>query len=196
VIDRGVATTTGITASVPTMLALVEALGGPDKARSLADELGVESWGPEHDSARFGLNLERAWAYTVNKAAVWRGEHWNIPVRDGMDDIRLALAADAWVRTGHVTVEASSANRSVTLLSGLKLAAGPGTSGAGEMPLAPELKPVQQLDRTLCEIADRYTPARRDWVMQEMEYAGVGTAPRRDVAVADGVDSGAVCVIR
>jgi putative intracellular protease/amidase len=196
VIDRGVATTTGITASVPTMLALVEALGGPDKARSLADELGVVSWGPEHDSARFGLNLERAWAYTVNKAAVWRGEHWNIPVRDGMDDIRLALAADAWVRTGHITVEAASSSGPVTLLSGLKLVAGPGTRGAGEMPLAPELKPVQQLDRTLCEIADRYTPARRDWVMQEMEYAGVGTAPQRDVAVADGGDSGAVCVIR
>ncbi|HWL27769.1 MAG TPA: DJ-1/PfpI family protein [Burkholderiaceae bacterium] len=186
VFDRGVVTTTGITASVPTTLALVEALGGPAKARSVADDLGVASWGPEHDSARFGLNLDRAWAYAVNKAAVWRGEHWNIPVRDGMDDIRLVLAADAWVRTGHVTVEAASASGPITLRSGLKLLAGPGTPGAESMPLAPELQPVQQLDRTLCEIAQRYTPARRDWVMQEMEYAGVGTAlPGRGAAAED-----------
>ena len=178
VFDRGVATTTGVTASVPTMLALVEALGGADKARSLADELGVASWGPEHDSSRFGLNLERAWNYSVNKAAVWRGEHWNVPVRDGMDDISLALAADAWVRTGHVTVEAASASGPVTLRSGLKLAAGPGNPGADEMPLMLGLKPVQQLDQTLCEISQRFSPGRRDWVMQELEYAGVGTAPR------------------
>jgi len=38
------------------------------------------------------------------------------------------------------------------------------------LPLVAALKPVQQLDRTLCEIADRYGNARRDWVMQEMEY--------------------------
>ncbi|NGM86841.1 thiamine biosynthesis protein ThiJ [Parapusillimonas sp. SGNA-6] len=195
IFDRGVVTTTGITASVPTMLALVEALGGLAKAEAVADDLGVASWGPEHDSARFGLNLERAWAYAVNKAAVWRGEHWNIPVRDGMDDIRLALAADAWVRTGHVTVEAASPAGAVTLRSGLKLVAGPGTSGADDMPLSPEVKPVQQLDRTLCEIAQHYTPARRDWVMQEMEYAGVGTAPQADGAAAARKEGEAACGI-
>jgi hypothetical protein len=45
-----------------------------------------------------------------------------------------------------------------------------------DLPLAPALKPVQQLDRTLCEIAERYGAARREWVMMEMEYAGAATA--------------------
>ena len=42
VVDRDVATTTGITASVPSMLALVEAIGGRAKAQALAAELGVD----------------------------------------------------------------------------------------------------------------------------------------------------------
>ena len=44
-----------------------------------------------------------------------------------------------------------------------------------DLPLAPALKPVQQLDHTLCEIAERYGAARREWVMMEMEYAGAAT---------------------
>ena len=58
VIDGSVATTTGITASVPTMLALVEAIGGRDKAQALAAELGVDSWSPAHDSSLFGLTAK------------------------------------------------------------------------------------------------------------------------------------------
>jgi hypothetical protein len=37
---------------------------------------------------------------------------------------------------------------------------------------SPEFKPMQQLERTLCEIAERCGAARREWVMMEMEYAG------------------------
>ena len=105
VIDRDVATTTGITASVPTMLALVEAIGGREKAQALAAELGVTSWTPAHDSSPFGLNAGRTWNYVLNKAAFWRHERWSVDVQDGMDDIALALAADAWSRTGRVSVE-------------------------------------------------------------------------------------------
>ena len=174
VIDGAVATTTGITASVPTMLALVEAIDGRGKAQALATELGVDSWSPAHDSSLFGLNAGRAWSYLLNKAAFWRRERWSVEVRDGMDDIALAFAADAWSRTGRVSVDAA-ASAPVTLRSGLALAAQPAAHGTPRLPLAPELKPVQQLDRTLCEIAERFGPARREWVMMELEYAG-GTA--------------------
>lgn len=170
VFDRGVATTTGITASVPATLALVEAIGGREKARSVAAELGATSWSPSHDSSGFGLTADRALAYVWNKAAFWRHERWNVEVHDGMDDIALALASDAWERTGRVSVEAASPSGRVRLRSGLVLAAQPGDQNRPRVPLSPELKPLQQLDRTLCEIARRYGPARRDWVMQELEY--------------------------
>lgn len=176
VIDRGVATTTGITASLPTTLALVEAIGGREKAQALGAELGVTSWSPAHDSAPFGLDASRAWTYVLNKAAFWRHERWSVDVQDGMDDIALALAADAWSRTGRVSIEAASASGPVTLRSGLVLMAQPAAEGTPRLPLVPELKPAQQLDRTLCEIAERYGTSRREWVMMEMEYAGAATA--------------------
>jgi putative intracellular protease/amidase len=170
-IDGSVATTTGITASVPTMLALVEAIGGREKAQTLASELGVDSWSPVHDSSLFGLTAKRAWNYLLNKAAFWSHERWSVDVWDGMDDIPLAFAADAWSRTGRISVSAS-ASGPVTLRSGLVLMAGPAAEGTPRLPLKPGLKPVQQLEQTLCEIADRFDAARFEWVMIELEYAG------------------------
>jgi putative intracellular protease/amidase len=168
-IDRNVVTTTGITASVPTMLALVEAIGGHEKAQSLASELGVTSWTPAHDSTPFRLDAGRMWTYVLNKITFWRNETWSVDVQDGMDDIALALAADAWSRSGRVTVEASAPGP-VTLRSGLVLVAQPIGDDKSRLPLSPSLTPTQQLDRTLCEIDERFGASRRDIAMLEMEY--------------------------
>jgi len=170
-VDRGVATSTGITASVPATLALVEAIGGRERAQAVAADLGVASWGPAHDSARFELDARRKWNYVLNKAtAFWGHERWRADVRDGSDDIALALAADAWSRTGRVSVDAASASGPVTLRSGLKLIAQPAAADLPRLPLASDLKPMQQLDRTLCEIARREGDSRHEWVLLEMEY--------------------------
>jgi putative intracellular protease/amidase len=173
VIDGDIATTTGITASLPTMLALVESIGGRDKAQALAAELGMTSWNPAHDSSPFHLNAKRRVNFLLNKAAFWRDEQWNIDVQDGMDDITLALTADAWTRTGHVEVAATSPSNRVTLRSGVVLMTQPAVEGTPRVPLAGTLKPVQQLDRTLCEIGERYGEAQREWAMLELEYPGM-----------------------
>ena len=175
VIDGNVATTTGITASVPTMIALVEAIGGRQRAQALASELGVSSWNPAHDSSLFGLTAARAFSYLMNKAAFWRHEQWIVDVQDGMDDMALAFAADAWSRTGRVSVKASAPGP-VKLRSGAILFAEPGAPDLPHVPLTPSLKPMEQLDQTLCEIGDRFGRARRDWVMMELEYARTATA--------------------
>ena len=174
VIDRGVATTTGITASVPVTLALVEAIGGPGKAQAIAAELGVPSWDARHDSSRFGIDVRRGWQYLMNKAAFWRNETRVIEVHDGVDDVALALAADAWSRTGHVDVQAASISGPVTMRSGLVLVAHPPGDDRARTSLASSLTPIRQLDRTLCEIEERFGEAQREWVMLEMEYAGSG----------------------
>lgn len=169
VADGNVATTTGVMASVPAMLALVEAIGGRARAQAVAAELGVDSWSPAHDSSAFGLNVGRMAGYAFAKAAFWRHEDWSIDVRDGMDDLALAFAADAWSRTGYVSVKASAA-RAVKLRSGIVLRATPAAQDAPRVPLDAALKPAQQLDRTLCEIGERFGEGRREWVMIEMEY--------------------------
>jgi putative intracellular protease/amidase len=171
VVDRDVATSTGITASIPAMLALVEAIGGRAKAQALAMDLGVDSWSPAHDSSLFGLNAGRMWNYVLTRAAFWRHERWAVDLREGMDDIALALAADAWSRTGRVRVD-GAAQGSVKLRSGLRLAAQPAAPATPRLPLAAGVKPVKQLDRTMCEIDERFGAERREWVAMELEYAG------------------------
>lgn len=154
VVDRGVATTTGITASIPATLALVEAIGGRDKAQAIADEIGVNSWTPAHDSSPFGVNFRRGFSYLVNKVAFWRHQRWSVDVKNGMDDIALALATDVWSRTGRVSVDATSTSSPVTLRSGIVLLAQQPATDRPRLPLTPTLEPVQQLDHTLCQIAE------------------------------------------
>lgn len=171
VIDGNVATTTGITASVPTMLALIEAVGGRDKALALATEFGVESWTPAHDSSLFGLNLSRGVSFIINKLAFWRDEQMRVDVPNGMDDVTLAFAADAWSRTGHTTVHAAAPGP-VQLRSGITLLPEVADARAQPLPLTPGLKPMEQLDRTLCEIGSRFGQSRSEWVRMELEYPG------------------------
>ena len=78
--------------------------------------------------------------------------------------------ADAWSRTSRVQVEATSPSGPVTLRSGLVLLARPDDDTLPRLPLTSGMEPLRQLDRSLCEIGERYGAARRDWVMQEMEY--------------------------
>lgn len=171
VIDKNIATTTGITASVPTMLALIESIGGRDKAQALATEFGVNSWTPVHDSSLFGLSFSRGFSYILNKIAFWRDDQMRVDVVEGMDDIALAFTADAWSRTGHITVQATAPGP-VKLRSGMTLLPESVAADASPLPLTPDLKPMQQLDRTLCEIGSRFGEARREWVMMELEYPG------------------------
>src|SRR5690606_16695668 len=115
VVDGNVATTTGISASIPTMLALVEGIGGRDKAQAVAADIGVAAWTPAHDSTPFRLDGRRRAAFLLNKAAFWRQQDWQVDVRDGMDDITLALVADAWTRLDRGDVEVVAPQSRVTL---------------------------------------------------------------------------------
>jgi putative intracellular protease/amidase len=169
VADGQIGSTTGITASIPAMLALVEAIGGRTRAQELADELGVTSWTPAHDSAAFGLSAARAAHYLLTKAAFWRNEQWQVDARNGMDDIKLALAADAWSRSGHVRVSAAG-QEPVRLKSGLRLLVEAPDASKRRLTLDAGANATQQLDRTLCEIQSRFGQARSEWVRMELEY--------------------------
>ena len=45
VVDQGVTTTTGITASMPMSLTLIEAIAGRDKAEAVGRDIGVDRTG-------------------------------------------------------------------------------------------------------------------------------------------------------
>ena len=99
VVDRGVATTTGITASMPMSLTLIEAIAGRDKAEAVGRDLGLTGWDTRHDSGAF--QFTRPFALTVmgNTLAFWNREQLGIELAPGIDEVSLALVADAWSRT-------------------------------------------------------------------------------------------------
>lgn len=99
VMDRGVATTTGISASMPMSVALIEAIAGHEKAAAAARDLGLVQWDARHLSAAF--QFTRPFASTVmgNTLAFWAHEKMGIELSRGVDEVSLALVADAWSRT-------------------------------------------------------------------------------------------------
>lgn len=100
VADGNVITTTGVSASVPVSLALVEAIAGRARAERVARSLSVSEWGPAHDSDAYGFTARHLWTGVGNLAAFWRRETLGIEIEPGVDAISLALVADAWGRIG------------------------------------------------------------------------------------------------
>ena len=114
VADGKIISTAGISAAMPVSLALVEAIAGRDRALALATELGVSEWSAVHNTApfrpRIGVNL---WALiSVNYTNGWfrSTEMIGLPIVAGVDEIALAVTADAYTRTGRSMVHALSAS--------------------------------------------------------------------------------------
>lgn len=170
VVDGRVATTTGVTASAPMMLTLVEAIAGRPKAAEVAAGLGLAAWDARHDSAAFGFTRPFATTALANRLAVWRHETLALPVDDGVDEVALALVADAWSRTWRTRVVTVAA-APVTTRSGLRLlpdrSAAPGPAALSPLGAAP---PLRLLDAALAGIAARYGPATARFAAEQMEY--------------------------
>lgn len=176
VVDGRVATTTGITASAPMMLTLVEAIAGRPTAAAVAAGLGLATWDARHDSAAFGVTRPFATTALGNRLAVWRHETLALPVGAGVDEVALALVADAWSRTWRARVVTVAAGP-VTIRSGLRLlpdrdeVTGPALPPVGAAPS------LRQLDAALAEIAARHGAATARFVADQLEYPA---APRAD----------------
>jgi len=99
VVDEGVVTTMGSRASMPMALTLIEAIAGRDKVQAVGRDLGLMSWDARHASDAF--NFTRPFALTAigNTLAFWAHEQLGIEIAPGLDEVSLALVADAWSRT-------------------------------------------------------------------------------------------------
>ncbi len=175
VVDRSVMTTTGVSASLPASLALVEAIGGRDQAAAVARDLGVTSWDERHDSSRFSLDPELVRAGERNRAiAATRPDMFAVPVAPGVDDIALSFTADAWSRTFRSTAFATTPTGApIETRYGLELR----PAAAGDLPRAIDLagpSPIEAahaLPQTLNAIADRYGEDTAAFVALQLEYA-------------------------
>ena len=174
VVDDRVATTTGITASMPMSLTLIEAIAGRDKARAVGRDIGLPDWDARHESDEFTFTRPFALTAIGNTAAFWAHERLGIELRDGVDEVSLALAADAWSRTYRSQAVTFAATADIRLSrSGLRIYPEEVTANwPAERLLSPvaEGKPAEALDETLREMTARYGSRTTDFVAMQLEY--------------------------
>jgi transcriptional regulator GlxA family with amidase domain len=174
VVDHGVATTTGITASMPMSLTLIEAIAGRDKAEAVARDLGVDHWDARHASDAFKLTLPFALTVMGNRAALWNREQRSVEVVPGIDEVALALVADAWSRTyrsSAVTFAASSGP--ITTRNGIRIVPDSASADRPQQDAVVSFgdrAPAQALDEALSNIESRYGPRTRYIVAMQLEY--------------------------
>jgi putative intracellular protease/amidase len=173
VADQGIITTTGITASMPASLALVEAIGGRTKADALAKQFGMANWHGEHDSNAFGpAERER-----MKVVAERRGEKpvgIGVPVSEGVDEIALAFTADAFSRPyGRLALTVASSPGPIKTKRGLTLVPDREPGSALPATMVPELgykKPAHALDASLDKIAELWGKEVSELAALSMEY--------------------------
>jgi len=177
VADGRVVTTTGVTATIPVSLALVEAIAGRERARELAAGLGLPAgWSVTHDSERFRLDWPRRWTIARNAAAFWSHEDLGLAVAPGVDEIALALEANAYSATFKSTVYTVAATTApLRTRRGLVIvpdrsAADAASARLRMLPPPDAQAPLLALDRALQGIAADYGRATADWVALQMEY--------------------------
>lgn len=108
--DGQIISTAGISAALPASLALVAAIAGRDRASSLARELGVSDWSATHRTApfrpRLGVNVRAHLAVAYTNGWFRSTEMIGLPIAEGVDEIALAVTADAYSRTGRSMLHA------------------------------------------------------------------------------------------
>lgn len=171
VVDRGVMTTTGVSASLPASLALVEAIAGRPLAASLARELGVERWDEQHNSSAFSLDMNTKMLAMKNQA-IPQKDVFALPVANGVDDISLSFTADSWSRTFRskaITIGAGN----VKTRYGLTLVPdAPEATADAQLLSAPDSKDAAKaLPNTLRGIEARYGEDTAKFVALQLEYA-------------------------
>ncbi len=172
VVDRGVATTTGVTASMPMALTLIEAIAGRARAEAVARDLGANTWDARHASKSFAINRRFAMTVMANKVAIWRHERLGLRLDPGVDEVGLALVTDAWSRTyrSEVTTYGSSDQPITTARGARVLPDKIATTWALKLPTPIGNRPATALDAALRDIRQRYGEAVAEVVAMQLEY--------------------------
>jgi putative intracellular protease/amidase len=173
VVDSGVATTTGITASMPMMLTLIEAIAGREKAEAVARDLGLAGWDARHASGAFLFTRPFAATVLKNVIAFWNREQLGIELEPRMDEVSLALVADAWSRTyrSQAATIGETAEPIVTR-NGMRVVPDRVAADRPErlVPADWDMPPAEALDEALGAIGDRYGKDTAGVVAMQLEY--------------------------
>lgn len=174
VVDAGVATTTGISASMPMSLMLIEAIAGEGKARAVGRELGLTHWDARHESDAFTFTRPFALTAIGNRLAFWNHEKLGMELVPGVDEVSLALVMDAWSRTyrSRAVTFAGTADAKQTR-SGIRIfpdELAENWPSEQRLPPVGGKQPAEALHQTLHDISARYGTRTTDFVAMQLEY--------------------------
>ncbi len=174
VVDRDVATTTGISASMPMSLTLIEAIAGRDKADAVAKDLGLTEWDARHSSDAFKFTRPFALTAIGNTIAFWNYEQLGMELTPGIDEVSLALVSDAWSRTFRSrAVTFAGAAFAQETRNGIRIVPDQvAASWPAErlVPVTGNQPPAKALDQALDGIAARYGRRTAAFVAMQLEY--------------------------
>ncbi|WP_193087631.1 DJ-1/PfpI family protein [Advenella sp. FME57] len=181
VVDNGIVTTTGITASMPTMLMLIEAIAGRQTAQHVGQNLGVAQWSAAHDSQSFRFTRPFALTVIENTLAFWRREQLALPLHTGIDEVSLALVADAWSRTYRSHVATFAPDRSaIVSRNGMQIIADRAATTSDNntgVTMVDMAHPATALTGTLEAIGKRYGLPTASVVAMQLEYPWPAARP-------------------
>ncbi len=167
--DGPVMSSSGVSASLPISLALINLLAGRPAADRMAAVLGIDDWSAMHDSAPFRLGARLIAKASQNKVGFWRHEELGVVLEDGFDGVAFALQADAWSRTYRSRLVAINPRGIVTSTDGVTMLT---ETEASTRPIlsAASGTPIDGLNRTLAAIAARYDDRTAAFVAMQLEY--------------------------
>jgi putative intracellular protease/amidase len=177
VVDGRIVSSAGISASMPTALALVEAIAGRDAAVAEAQALGVKDWSTRHNSEvfepHFGVNLFALIAVNFTNGWFHRPEAIGVSVDQETDEMALAFTADAWSRTGMSRAYIISGTQTpIKTKHGLIVLPDPTSRQTYSLKAIGTGTTTQSLDEALSGIAKRYGRSTAYGVALDLEYPG------------------------
>jgi transcriptional regulator GlxA family with amidase domain len=183
VADGRVITTTGITASMPMALTLIDAIAGRDRAERVARDIGLARWDARHNSDAFRFTRPFALTAIGNTLALWNREQLGLELSPGLDEVTFALVADAWSRTYRSrAVTWSLTEGAVETRNGVRIRPERVAASWPTGRLLPAIegqKPATALDDALNGIAARYGRRTADFVAMQLEYPRDGAQRRK-----------------
>ncbi len=149
----------------------------------ISNDLGLTRWDASHDSSAFQFTRPFAMAALTNAAAFWNRETLGVELTPGVDEVALALMADAWSRTYRSrAVTFSPTDGPVESRNGVMFLPDKVASSWPEetrLPALGDRPPAVVLDNTLEAITARYGAKTMNLVAMQLEYPTHAT--RRDV---------------
>ena len=159
---------------MPMSLTLIEAIAGREKAEAVGRDIGLTHWDARHDSDAFQFTRPFALTAIGNTVAFWNREQLGIELTPGVDEVSLALVADAWSRTYRSrAVTFSRTDGAQQTRNGIRIVPDQvAASWPAEhlLPAIGDRQPARALDEALQGITARYGMRTADFVAMQLEY--------------------------